>query len=421
MVWLTGPAGAGKTAIMGTVCDRLKEKGQLAATFYFSSHKGSELHSKRSFVTTLAYQLQGHPALKDRIASGMMLNIQQDPALFQMSLKEQVDALILRPLRESARSDASASLSLVIAVDGIDECGEVQYDSHRSREKDQIEVLSALLQAARDPLFPCRILIASRPEKWIRRFFDETAAGQAVEIFLDDKYSPDDDIRLYLKSNFARLCREYGYDPSSWPREKDIQKLVTDASGQFIYAATVIRFIDTAWPLPKDQLNIVLRLRPPAGASPFRALDALYTAILKSSPAPTETILWLKAVELIISQSRDHTIQCSAWTIDRLFEATSGQSKTILGLPSLVYQKKLSEKRSDFLCTLKFKPAGNPLIRPDGCCSAYSFYHKSFLDFLGDEGRSGTVISGVKLADVERWIWERFSKVLGCKHCSPYP
>ncbi|KAJ3518346.1 hypothetical protein NMY22_g13727 [Coprinellus aureogranulatus] len=51
ILWLTGPAGAGKTAIMGTVADMLEESGQLAASFYFSSYSSStERKSKRSFL-----------------------------------------------------------------------------------------------------------------------------------------------------------------------------------------------------------------------------------------------------------------------------------------------------------------------------------------------------------------------------------
>ncbi|KAJ3509485.1 hypothetical protein NMY22_g16275 [Coprinellus aureogranulatus] len=41
LLWLTGPAGTGKTAIMGTVSDKLDERGQLVASFYFASYTGS--------------------------------------------------------------------------------------------------------------------------------------------------------------------------------------------------------------------------------------------------------------------------------------------------------------------------------------------------------------------------------------------
>lgn len=412
LVWLTGPAGAGKTAIMGTVCDKLEEMGLLAAAFYFSSHKGSvDRKSKRYFVTTLAYQLQRHPALKERIAPGLRTIIQEHPALFKMSLKEQVETLILRPLRHSQHQPVPGP-RLVVAVDGIDECGEDRYDNpNRSREKDQIDVLAALLQASNDRDFPCSIIIASRPETWIRRFLEKSAAGRVVEIFLDDKYDPDKDIELFFRSKFSELSRRHGYPPSTWPREQDIKKLVADASGQFVYAATVIRFVDSTWPLPKHQLDIVLSIRPPEGSDPFQTLDALYAAILNLSPSPADTILWFKAAHLI---NKLHPMMASsAWTVDRLFESSEGQAQALLMLPSLVY---LSEPPGGGVGTdFHFFAPNGTSPHPTDCTSIYSFYHKSFLDYLSDESRYGTTFPGIDDAAALGWIWGRIGKVLECE------
>ncbi|KAJ3539735.1 hypothetical protein NMY22_g4594 [Coprinellus aureogranulatus] len=143
------------------------------ATFYFSSFSGSpERKSKRYFVTTLAYQLQGHPKLKHRLSAEMLSTIRSDPAILRMELKEQMEALILIHLHNSRDLQGESSrLPLVVAVDGIDECGEDAYDGQgRSREQDQLEILSVLVQAVRDLDFPCRLIAASRPERWIRRF-----------------------------------------------------------------------------------------------------------------------------------------------------------------------------------------------------------------------------------------------------------
>lgn len=351
----------------------------------------------------------------------MMLSIREDPALFEMSLAEQVEALILQPLRDAAVSQVFASgLPLVIAVDGVDECGGGQSadtDGQSSREKDQIEVLSVILQAIQEPTFPCRIIVASRPERWIRQFLDENGVVRVKEIFLGDNYSPDQDIALFLKSKFAELSRRHGYNVSTWPKEQDMQKLVADASGQFIYAATIIRFIDSAWPLPKHQLDIVLKVRPPAGSSPFHILDALYTAILNSSPSPTDSVLWIKGVHRLTK--RPLSLKISAWTIDRLFESSEGQAQTVLRLPSLVYLA-LAEPKGPFeSCDFSVYAEDNLMdgapSHPHDWNSFYSFYHKSFLDFLEDPERGGAAFPDVDDAKVERWIVERICKVLECE------
>ena len=431
VLWLTGPAGAGKSAIMGTISDKFKKAGQLAATFFFSSYAGTaERMSKRGFVTTLAYQLQRHPYFKDRLSRRMMAAIRDDPTIVKMSLQEQMEVLILQPLRVSEGLDRSAlHTPIVIIVDGVDECGEDHYDvPSRSRKHDQVEVLSVLLQAAQDPAFPFRIIIASRPETWIRGFFTTVGPRGVTEIFLDEKYDPDDDIRLFLKSKFADLCRRYGLDPSTWPSEEAITKLVQDASGQFIYVATVLRFIDAPPQSPQTQLEVVLNIKRSTSSNPFSALDDLYTSILQSSPSPSVTIVWLKALQVIKGfELADKTdawgrtqkpLAFSAWTTDRLFEDSAGQAKILLGLPSLVYIREASyDLPCDSFCygsELKLPPS---LVAGTSWNAAYAFYHKSFLDYLGDDLRCGIAFPDASKDRVESWIWERCTRTLMCK-CS---
>ena len=57
--------------------------------------------------------------------------------------------------------------------------------------------------------------------------------------------------------------------------------LIRKASGQFIYASLVVRFVNSACDSPMRQLDIILDLRPPINHDlPFAELDALYTFIL---------------------------------------------------------------------------------------------------------------------------------------------
>ncbi|RXW12168.1 hypothetical protein EST38_g13686, partial [Candolleomyces aberdarensis] len=181
----------------------------------------------------------------------------------------------------------------VILIDGLDECGADQYQDatqsnppSRSREGDQIEILSILKKAASDPDFPFRIVIASRPEHVIKRFFADVAKSLTRELFLDAKYNPDADMALFLESKFANIRRESQL-PSSWPSEGVRRTLIANASGQFIYVATVGRFMEVSGGDPDELLKQVLRLPGfKASTDALAPLDALYTHILKSSPDP---------------------------------------------------------------------------------------------------------------------------------------
>jgi hypothetical protein len=71
ILWLTGSAGTGKSAVTGSIAEACEESRLLAATFFFSSFSGSaNTRSKRCLGATLAHQiaqLDEYEALSERI------------------------------------------------------------------------------------------------------------------------------------------------------------------------------------------------------------------------------------------------------------------------------------------------------------------------------------------------------------------
>ncbi|RXW14182.1 hypothetical protein EST38_g11673 [Candolleomyces aberdarensis] len=212
VMWVTGPAGSGKTAIMGSVANTCQGKGTLGASFFFSSFSGSvDRRSKRCFVSTLAYQLVQHNAM-DQVAEQILSTVERNPAIFEQTLDVQLDQLILKPLRACRDQPQLLEWPKVILIDGLDECEADQYhdmarsDANlRSKEEDQTEILYVLKKAASDPDFPFRIVVASRPEHAIKEFFTNVAHSVTRELFLDEKYNPDADMGLFLESKFASI------------------------------------------------------------------------------------------------------------------------------------------------------------------------------------------------------------------------
>lgn len=376
ILWLSGPAGSGKTAIAGSVAEMCEEKGLLAATFFFSSYSGlANRHSKRYLVPTLAYQLiQADESVG--LGERVMAAIQRDPAVFDKRVKTQFDQLILKPLR-TAYGGALASPKIII-IDGVDEVQAErsrdlpEHEARLANEADQLDILSLLLQAANDPAFPFRILVISRPERVIREFFTTSPSGVIKHMFLDNKYDPDADISLYLNAKFAEIRRRY-HLPPSWPSKDIIEALVMKASGQFIYAATVIRFIQCRTRPPQVQLEHVLNLRQEdAGGNPFATLDVLYTHILNSSPDPKLAAMWI-----VTFTSR--LTSFPAIFLRQLVEDYPGHAGYLLeNLASLVQ----IPDRDDHL-------------------SSYKLYHKSLLDFLADSRRCPPVLGTTTW---EHWI-----------------
>ncbi|KAJ6548783.1 hypothetical protein B0H19DRAFT_193873 [Mycena capillaripes] len=75
MFWLYGPAGAGKSAIVQTLCRRLKDGGRLGGSFFFKRGHKTRGNAQVLFAT-LAYQLLlESPALKGPISACQVQNM----------------------------------------------------------------------------------------------------------------------------------------------------------------------------------------------------------------------------------------------------------------------------------------------------------------------------------------------------------
>ncbi|RXW11695.1 hypothetical protein EST38_g14160, partial [Candolleomyces aberdarensis] len=408
--WITGPAGTGKSAIMGSVADTCKQNGVLAVTFFFASYASPDHRRKTVFIPTLAYQLAQHlPALKNPVAQA----IQDNPLLFKKNLRVQMEALILTPLRQIT---VESNVPGVVLIDGLDECEAEQYfDSNvashtgklmeREKSEDQLEILQVLREAALDPAFPFRIVIASRPERVFREFFNDKKqkSSFAPSLILDKKYNPNADIVLFLQAKFSEIRRRFNLSPS-WPSQEILATLLDQASGQFIYAAIVIRYITTSrHGSPHTLLDRVLKVKPGSGINPFSHLDAFYTHILRSTPNPTLAVKWLWILKGEISGRVgcvlfNADIAPAAFLVNLLLQTDEGNAEYVLGdLHSLV--------DSDV-------PPSDDFEAP------YRPYHKSLYDFLRREDRSGPIHVGY--TQCANFLWGRFSDIYkGSPACRP--
>lgn len=162
----------------------------------------------------------------------------------------------------------------VIVIDALDECAtEGEGGSCHSardriaREEEHQKVLEVLSTASRSPHFPFCILLGSRPERAIRQFFSKFPPQELYQITLGtEDCSSDADIALLLRCRLKTISQFFDIEKHTpgWPSEDLIQMLVRKASGQFIYIATVLRFIEEAESCsPQERLQLVLGLPSP--------------------------------------------------------------------------------------------------------------------------------------------------------------
>ena len=350
IMWVYGPAGAGKSAIAQTIAEMCEEEMIILASFFFSRNDSSRSTAK-PLIATIAYQITLNlPGVRGAILSA----IERDPLIFSKSLAVQVKSLIvapLQPLVEAGLFNDPTSRRLII-IDGLDEC---------SDPKVQRNILNVLSNARQQHQLPLIFLIASRPEQHISFAYNAGLLPSiTTRLALDESYLPDEDIQLFLTDKFQEIKSSHPlhtYISRQWPLPNVLKQLVYKASGQFIYASTVIHYISSIRHKPMDRLDVVLGLRPAQRELPFAELDALYTHIL-GSVEDVERVLEILSLLLFF-----HRVQqvWDASNIEEMLSLQHGDVKLYLGDLSSIVNTELNSIR---------------------------VLHASFTDFLVDPTRS---------------------------------
>ncbi|KAF7347052.1 putative nwd2 protein [Mycena venus] len=343
ILWLYGPAGAGKSAVAQSLCQELKKEGRLGGSFFFKRGHQSRGNAKRLFPT-LAYQLA---LLLPEVQQLISQTIERDPAIVDRSLSDQLHELIIKPCRK-----CSLSPPVSIIIDGLDEC---------EGKHIQQELLRLICNAVSREDLPILFLIASRPESHLRETFAEPGLDKFHRpLNIEQSFQ---DVHTYLLAEFGRIHREHQTTmarvPSPWPRSQILKDLVEKSSGYFIYASTVIKFIDDKRFRPVERLDIILGIKNSIATSPFDTLDQLYYQILCGVPIEFQPQL------LVIFATITARLGLSIEKIERILELERGDIRLIL------------------------RELHSVIAMPKEDYSQVSVHHASFLDFLDDPLRSG--------------------------------
>ncbi|KAF7369160.1 NACHT domain-containing protein [Mycena venus] len=362
ILWLHGPAGAGKSAIAQSFCHKLEAAGRLGASFFFKRGHPSRGTSEKLFPT-IAYQLAlCQPELKQSISQ----IVEDDPSTIDRALAIQLEKLIVKPCRQSI-----LSRNLVVVIDGLDEC-ELRSKGHDNIHKKILESIGGVIHGSENP-FPLRFFVASRPEPHIREAFMDTLLNIHRPVNIEQSFN---DVWRYLLDEFERIRLEHQETmatiPGPWPSWEITNWLVHNSSGYFIYASTVIKFVDDKDFRPPERLQVILGMKKSDSGSPFAALDALYTQILCAVPRRP---LLLKIFAVIAARM----FQLSIHLIDQFLELEPGELRLALrGLQSVIGVK----KEDDSECN-DWSPESKIVV-----------HHASFLDFLQDPARAGIFYVG---------------------------
>ncbi|KAJ7176745.1 hypothetical protein C8R46DRAFT_872772, partial [Mycena filopes] len=170
------------------------------------------------------------------------------------------------------------------------------------------------------------------------------------------------DVERYLVDEFARIHQEHHETmatvPIPWPPPDIMEALVEKSSGYFVYASTVIKFIDDKNFRPTDGLKALTGMEEPADLeAPFAALDQLYSQILAGVPRRPGLLRILDVLAAGLALPIE--------LLEHLVDVRAGDGRLIMrGLHS-VFEV------------------------PQDAKQPIHVHHASFLDYLRDPQRSG--------------------------------
>ena len=257
--WIYGLPGIGKTALAHSICETFDDRKQLVGAFFCQKDDTNSSES-RNILPTLIYKLaEISPTFRKIVAE----YLRSHTNLTNESMKDTFFLDFIRSLPHHPNEH-----SLVFVIDALDEC-----DNTQSRG----DVLKSLTDAA--VLAPwLKIVITSRPEADIERFFDGLTGSShlSYDLAIDPKAS--DDLRTFARSQFDSVAK-YWHLSTPWPNEADFNRIISRANGLFIFIKTLVLALRGCED-PEEYLKETLQGSAGTG---LESLYGLYSNILRAN------------------------------------------------------------------------------------------------------------------------------------------
>ncbi|KAG8757818.1 hypothetical protein FRC11_004248, partial [Ceratobasidium sp. 423] len=338
--WVTGMPGTGKTTIAYSFSESLEKQKTLGATF-FCTRRSTDCHDAARIFPTIAYQLASYST---SFQHALCEVLSQSPDIIWQKISTQFERLIKDPL---ITVKGGLPENVVVIIDGLDECID---------KRGVMQILGSLFQHAE--ALPLKFFVTSRPEADI--YHKLSSQGQErcsiTDLRIIGQSTVQDDIKAYLQKELQPLSLT----------QDEIDQLVLKSGRLFLYAATIVRYIQPGNPLIDHQARLkgVLAVKSKSGAM-YAEIDTLYTAVVRAAMeeggldtderGALKLILW--------------TVLCAQQAIDietiRILSGLAKRDQVTRALRSLASVLNLSQE-GELVSTL----------------------HTSFIEFMSDPERS---------------------------------
>lgn len=385
LLWLNGPAGVGKSAIIQTLAEELSLTPKLGATLFFSGP--NNCHKPSLVFPTIAYQLAVRISRYREYLKQKMIG---DPKLLEKGMEHQFKILIVEPFTSLRLRTESGRWSILL--DGLDEC---------DGEDAQILIVKLIGGFLRQyPAAPLTWVISSRPEVHLNLAFESSEVSGTF--WVHDVPANSDaacrDVEQFLRARFQEIHHRYrDLIPIgvSWPVERDIVRICNASSGLFVFPSMVVRFIDDPHVCdPVSQLTTILSVTDNLQTSALSSLHAFYSRILDDIPKSMLPIL-----KLLLG-----------WTLTtRVIEVDADVEELPLVVNATVFGL---QQHTVYAALRKLHSVIKVPSPEESGLRDIRFYHASFADYLRDASKSGDHAIDFGHVNTKVW-WGYFSMLTG--------
>ena len=260
--WIHGLPGIGKTSLAHSICEKLHNTQRLAGAF-FCQRDDANMSEIRNILPTLISQLAENFSPFRSIVADRLRN---DPYLTSKSMK---DSLFLDFVCNLPRHPKHV---LVFVIDALDECGD---------DQNRPALLKVVTEAASHAPW-LKVIVTSRPENEIQRFFNRLPRSSYSRYDLATDQEAGADVQTFARSQFD-LVAETWCLPTPWPKQPLFEGVISRANGLFIFIKTLVLTLKQCED-PDETLKTALQDAVGTGLKP---LYNLYSSILKERRVPS--------------------------------------------------------------------------------------------------------------------------------------
>jgi hypothetical protein len=368
VMWLSGPAGTGKSAIAHTIAKSFSDSGGLGSCFCFNRNDKPDERHKKIFSTIARDLADRDPEIKRALANA----IKNANALKNTEdIAQQWQKLFMEPLKKFSWSTVGPVL---IVIEALDECDVVE------TRRNLLRILAGTLDVQGLPQITelpsnFRILITSRPLQDINSEFRDVAHIQRLS--MDDISEEDskEDIRTFVSHELKTRVSGLG--------DKEFTDLADKAGGLFEWARLACNYI---------------RL-PPSGKSSVDCFDAVSQKHGKWKNSLYGMYSFILG-EILGKDTEDDDYQQTLTSFHSVMGQILGSAEP-LSLDALnVMRSHFPDQRERYKVQVVVEHMGSLLSGTTNSSSPIRPLHASFREFLTDKSSSGNFF--VEISNAQR-------------------